>query len=223
MRWRDQLTKCQHFPQVCQKNFAFSKKVFGCILSAMPFCKTRRKGRKKFFVDWSNNTLSNNLDIVGSTLTGLKLSLFNGSYFLNIGVMSAVFIQFGKSVFLMDSLIQFTKSLQSSLFTNSIIFVGITPLLFFVKSIEVIILEMSSLLTKLKSNSLIDANTDLILSIQGCMSRCLIAITSGSSQRRFEHLHLSMFNPLVMSLKYVPKRYSMPSFLETNFYKFLED
>ena len=76
----------------------------------------------------------------------------------------------------MDSLIQFTKSLQSSLFTNSTIFVGITPLVFFVKSIEVIILEMSSLLTKLKSNSLIDANTDLILNIQGCMSRCLIAI-----------------------------------------------
>ena len=60
---------------------------------------------------------------------------------------------------------QVTKSLQISLIANLAIFVGITPLIFFVESNEVIILEMPSLLAKLKSNSLIDVMTGLILSI----------------------------------------------------------
>ena len=60
---------------------------------------------------------------------------------------------------------QVTKSLQISLIASLAIFVGITPLIFFVESNEVIILEMSSLLAKLKSNSLTDVMTGLILSI----------------------------------------------------------
>ena len=131
--------------------------------------------------------------------------------------MSAAFIQFGKLYFLIDSLTQFTKSLQSCLFESSTIFVGIARIVFFVKSFEVIILEMPSRLTKLRSNSLIDASNDLILSIRGCMSYCLIALTSGSSQRRLEYFYLSMFNPLVMSLKHMSKIYTIPSFLETTF------
>ena len=51
---------------------------------------------------------------------------------------------------------QFAKSLQISLLASLAIFVEITPLAFFVESNEVIVLEISSLLKKLKSNSLID-------------------------------------------------------------------
>ena len=71
---------------------------------------------------------------------------------------------------------------------------------FFVECNEVIILEMSSLFTKLKSNSLIDVKTDLVSVMLGCISSFLIALTSGSLQGRFEHYHLSMSDPLVMSL-----------------------
>ena len=56
--------------------------------------------------------------------------------------MSAAFSSFGNSFFLKDSLIQFAKSLQISLLVSLTIFVGIAPLLFFVESNEVIILEM---------------------------------------------------------------------------------
>ena len=76
---------------------------------------------------------------------------------------------------------------------------------------------MSSLLTKLKSNSLIDLKTDLFLSILGCISCFPIALTSGSLEGRFEVSHLLMFNPLVTLLKYVLKRYAICSFLETTF------
>ena len=71
------------------------------------------------------------------------------------------------SFFLIDLLMQFAKSLKISLFASLTIFVGITPLIFFVGSDEVIILEMPSLLTKMKLNSPIDLNTDLI-SFQVC-------------------------------------------------------
>ena len=94
------------------------------------------------------------------------------------------------------------------------------PLVFFVESNEVIILDMSLLLKNLKSNtanSLVDVKADLIVIMVGCTSYFLIALTSGSSQRRFEHYHLSMFNPLVMSWKYMLKRYAISSFLETTF------
>ena len=96
---------------------------------------------------------------------------------------------------------------------SSTIFFGITPLVFFVKSNEVIILEMSSLLTKLKLNSFIDLKTDLILSMLGCISYFLIAFTSGSLQGRFEVSHLSLFDPLVVSWKYVLKRYIFRNYL----------
>ena len=99
--------------------------------------------------------------------------------------MSAAFSLFGNSIFLNDSLIQFAKSLQISFFASLIIFVGITPPVFFVESNEIIILEMPSLLIKLKSNTLTDLKTDLILSMLGCISNFLIALTSGSLQRRF--------------------------------------
>ena len=69
---------------------------------------------------------------------------------------TAAFSSFGNAFFLIDSLIKFAKSLQISLFASLTIFVGITPLVSFVESKQVIILEVASLLTKLKSNSLID-------------------------------------------------------------------
>ena len=76
--------------------------------------------------------------------------------------MPAAFSSFWDSFFLINSLIQFAKSLQISLFASLTSFVGVTQLDFFVESNEINILEMSSLLTKLKSNSLIDLKTDLI-------------------------------------------------------------
>ena len=80
--------------------------------------------------------------------------------------MSA-FSSIGNSFFLIDSLMQFAKSLKISLFASLPIFVVITPLVFFVESDEVIILEMPALLTKMKLNSPIDLKTDLI-SFQVC-------------------------------------------------------
>ena len=148
-----------------------------------PFLKPRKRRRRNLFenfVSWSNNTISNILDIVGSTLTDLQFSLFSGSSFTNIGVMSAAFSSFGNLLFLIDSLVQFAKSIQISLFVILIIFFEITPLVFFVESHEVIFIEMSSLLTRLKSNSLTDLKTDLVLSMLGCISCFPIALTSGS-------------------------------------------
>ena len=113
--------------------------------------------------------------------------------------MFASFSSFGNSFFLIDSLIRFAKSLQISLFANLTIFVGITRLVFFPESNEVIILEMSPLLTKLKSNRLIDLKTDLILSMLRCFSYFLITLSSGSSKRKFEHSHLSMFNNSIVT------------------------
>ena len=52
--------------------------------------------------------------------------------------MSAAFSSFGNSFFLIYSLIHFAKSLQISLFAKLTTFVGITPLIFFVESNEVI-------------------------------------------------------------------------------------
>ena len=185
-----------------------------------PFLNPRKRGERNLFENFascSNNTFSKIEDIVGSTLTGLKFSLFSGSSFLNIDVMSAAFSSLGNSFFLIDSFIQLAKSLQISLFASLTISLGKTPIVFFVESDEVIILEISSLLTKLKSNSLIHVKTDLILRMLRSISHFLIALTSGSLQGRFEHCHLSMFNPLVMSLKYVLKRNFISSLLETTF------
>ena len=131
--------------------------------------------------------------------------------------MHAAFSSFSSSFFLIDSLIHSAKSLQISLLESLTIFVKITPLVFFVESNEVITLEMSSPLTKLKLNSIIDLKTDLILSTLGCISHFLIAFTSGSLQGRFEVSCLSMFNLLLIYLKYLLKRYAISSFLETTF------
>ena len=81
--------------------------------------------------------------------------------------MSPAFNSFGNSFFLIESLIHFAKSLQISLFASLAILVTTTALVFFAESNEVIILDMSSLLTKLKSNSLIDLKADLILIMLG--------------------------------------------------------
>ena len=106
-----------------------------------PFLKPRKRGERnlfEFFVSWSNTTLSNILDIVRNILTGLQLSLFSGSSFLNIGVISAAFSSFENSLFLIESLMQFAKSLQISLFADLTIFVGITSLVFLVESIKLL-------------------------------------------------------------------------------------
>ena len=48
---------------------------------------------------------------------------------------------------------QFARSLQIFLFVSFTILIRIVPLIFLVESIKFMILEMSSLLTKLKSNN----------------------------------------------------------------------
>ena len=71
--------------------------------------------------------------------------------------------------------------IYADMFARLTIFVRITPLAFSVESYEVIIRD----LTKFKSNSLTDVKTDLILSMLGCISHFLIALTSRSLQGRF--------------------------------------
>ena len=57
----------------------------------------------------------------------------------------------------------------------------------FVESNEVIILEMSSLLAKLKSDKIIEEKTDLILRMLRCILNFVITLlTRGSLQERFE-------------------------------------
>ena len=72
-------------------------------------------------------------------------------------------------------------------------------------------------LQKWNQIALLMEKTDLILIMLGCISYFsissyisshIIALTSGSSQRRFEHC-------LVMSLKYAWKKYALFWFLET--------
>ena len=62
---------------------------------------------------------------------------------------------------------QFASSLQIFLFASFIILVGIAPLIFLVGSSEFMILEISSLLTKLKSNTCVISADDLILIMLG--------------------------------------------------------
>ena len=93
--------------------------------------------------------------------------LSNGSSFLNIGVISAIFSSFGNLFCCMHSLMQFARSLQICLFASFAILVGIAPLVFLVGSSGFMILEMSSLLTKLKSNNCLVSTDDLILIMLG--------------------------------------------------------
>ena len=58
---------------------------------------------------------------------------------------------------------QFARSLKNFLFASFTILVGIAPLVFLVGSSEFMILEMSSLLTKLKSNNCVVSTYDLII------------------------------------------------------------
>ena len=58
---------------------------------------------------------------------------------------------------------QFARSLKKFLFASFTILVGIAPLVFLVGSSEFMILEMSSLLTKLKSNNCVVSTDDLII------------------------------------------------------------
>ena len=58
---------------------------------------------------------------------------------------------------------QFARSLQIFLDASFTILIGIAPLVYLGESIEFTILEMSSLLTKLKSNNCVVSTDDLIL------------------------------------------------------------
>ena len=62
---------------------------------------------------------------------------------------------------------QSARSLQICLLVSFTILIGIAPLVFLVESIEFMILEMSSLLTKLKSNNCVVSTDDLILIMLG--------------------------------------------------------
>ena len=89
--------------------------------------------------------------------------LSNGSPFLNIGVISAIFSSFVNLFYFTHSLMQFAKALQICLFARFTILVGIAPLVFLVGSSEFTILEMPSLFTKLKSNNCVVSTDDLII------------------------------------------------------------
>ena len=62
---------------------------------------------------------------------------------------------------------QFARSLQICLFASFTVLVGIAPLVFLVGSSEFMILEISSLFTKLKSNNYVTSTDYLILIILG--------------------------------------------------------
>ena len=62
---------------------------------------------------------------------------------------------------------QFARSLQICSFASFTILVGVAPLVFLVGSSEFMILEMSFLLTKLKSNNCVVSKEDLILIMLG--------------------------------------------------------
>ena len=74
----------------------------GIYLLLYPFLKPHKRWERNLFekfVSWSNNTFSNSTEIVGSTLTCLQFSLFNGSSLLNIKVTSAPCSSFEVSFF----------------------------------------------------------------------------------------------------------------------------
>ena len=83
----------------------------------------------------------------------LLLVLSNGFSFLNIAVVSVIFSSFGNLFCFIHSLMQFASSLQIRLFPSFTVLVGIAPLVFLARSSELMILEMPSLFTKLKSNN----------------------------------------------------------------------
>ena len=88
-----------------------------------------------------------------ANLIGLSLVLSTGLSFLNIGVViSAIFSSFGICFCFIHYLMQFARSLQIHLFISFTILVGIAPLVSLAGFSKFIILEISSLLTKLKSN-----------------------------------------------------------------------
>ena len=62
---------------------------------------------------------------------------------------------------------QSARSLQIYLLVSFTILIGIAPLVFLVESIKFMILEMSSLLTELKSNNCVVSADDLILIMLG--------------------------------------------------------
>ena len=138
-------------------------------------------------------------ETIGSMLTSLYLVLSNRSSFLNIGVISAIFSTFGNLFCFRHSLMQFARSLQICLFASFTILVRLAPLVFLVASSEFMILEMSSLFTKLKLNNCVVPTDDLTLIILGWFSHLRIVFSSGSSDYLFEIHHL--LRPLVMSLK----------------------
>ena len=116
---------------------------------------------------WLNNILSKIFETVGSVLMGLILVSSNESPLLNKAIISAIFSSFGNLLCFIHSLMQFARSLQIYLFASFTILIGIAPLVFLVESIEFMILEMPSRLTKLKSNNCVISTDDLILIMLG--------------------------------------------------------
>ena len=90
--------------------------------------------------------------------------------------------------------------LQISLFPSFIILVRIAPLVFLTGYSEFMILEMSSLFPKLKTNNCVVSRDDLILIMLGWFSYFRIAFTSGSSGNLLEIRHFLIFSPLVVKV-----------------------
>ena len=78
------------------------------------------------------------------------------------------------------------------------ILIGIAPLVFLVGSSEFMILEISLLFSKLKSNNCVLSTNDLILIMLGWFSYFRIAFTIGSSDNLSEIHHFLILSPLVM-------------------------
>ena len=133
--------------------------------------------------------------------------------------MPAIFSSFGNLFYFIHLLMQFVRSLQICLFASFTILVGIAPLIFLVGSSKFMILEMSSLFTKLKSNNCVASTDEFILVILGWFSYFRIAFTSGSSGNLFQIHHF--FN--VNSVSYIAEviiEVSCNFFIFRNYFSF---
>ena len=104
--------------------------------------------------------------------------------------------------------------LQIAFLVGSTIFVEIIPLVIFFGSDEVVILQKSLLITKLKINNLCDCRWWFGFNSIGCTSHFHIALSGRFSQRRSEECHLSIFSPSLILSKHILKWDIIRSLLE---------
>ena len=104
--------------------------------------------------------------------------------------------------------------LQIAFLVGSTIFVEMIPLVIFFGSDEVVILQKSLLITKLKINNLYDCRWWFGFNSIWCTSHFHIALSGRFSQRRSEECHLSIFSPSLILSKHILKWDIIRSLLE---------